>query len=392
MEETHITVAMIGNVDSGKSTTIGVLTTDMLDDGRGSARTSVLKHPHEHETGCTSDVSYQYYKDTDNHRIYTFIDLAGHENYLKTTISGLSAGYPDLAICCIADKITHMTKEHLNIVFEMKIPTIVVFTKADMYANSRNKKGKQLVNQLNTFIRSIGKKLHVVRELSDFNRVAKCSKFVPILKISNVTGEGIQLLKQILGTIQCIDYHLIDGFCVERTYIVAGHGVIVCGITGVEICVGDQLYIGPLQSRTCYITTKVKSIHNDYRENVTTVQPGTKCCLCIKVNKRVRKLLKPGTLLRHEKPMNVCTTLKAKLKVLHHSTTIGAGYKAYMYCGMLRSAVVITDIEHIARSGDVVYATIQFINNIVKYVEPGQKIIIREGQTKCVGSVVQIIN
>ena len=37
-------LAMIGNVDSGKSTLIGVLMSHSLDDGRGLARSLVLKH------------------------------------------------------------------------------------------------------------------------------------------------------------------------------------------------------------------------------------------------------------------------------------------------------------------------------------------------------------
>jgi GTPase len=37
----EVRVAIIGNVDSGKSTLVGVLTRSMLDDGRGLARGKV---------------------------------------------------------------------------------------------------------------------------------------------------------------------------------------------------------------------------------------------------------------------------------------------------------------------------------------------------------------
>jgi GTPase len=36
--ENDTRIAVIGNVDSGKSTLVGVLTKSMMDDGRGSAR------------------------------------------------------------------------------------------------------------------------------------------------------------------------------------------------------------------------------------------------------------------------------------------------------------------------------------------------------------------
>jgi GTPase len=58
----ELTVAVIGSVDSGKSTTIGTLVGGALDNGNGSARSIVFMHPHEHETGRTSDISYQYMK------------------------------------------------------------------------------------------------------------------------------------------------------------------------------------------------------------------------------------------------------------------------------------------------------------------------------------------
>jgi hypothetical protein len=52
----EVRVAVIGNVDSGKSTMVGVLTRSMLDDGRGAARSKVFKHNHEGVTGRTSAI------------------------------------------------------------------------------------------------------------------------------------------------------------------------------------------------------------------------------------------------------------------------------------------------------------------------------------------------
>lgn len=42
-----INIATIGNVDSGKSTLVGVLTKNILDDGRGKARSKVFNFSHE---------------------------------------------------------------------------------------------------------------------------------------------------------------------------------------------------------------------------------------------------------------------------------------------------------------------------------------------------------
>lgn len=49
-------VAVVGNVDAGKSTLLGVLTHGELDNGRGHARQKLFRHKHEAESGRTSSV------------------------------------------------------------------------------------------------------------------------------------------------------------------------------------------------------------------------------------------------------------------------------------------------------------------------------------------------
>lgn len=54
--ENDTRIAVIGNVDSGKSTLVGVLTKSMMDDGRGSARKQVFNFSHEQANGRTSSI------------------------------------------------------------------------------------------------------------------------------------------------------------------------------------------------------------------------------------------------------------------------------------------------------------------------------------------------
>ena len=49
-------MAVVGNVDAGKSTLLGVLTHGELDNGRGMARQRLFRHKHEMESGRTSSV------------------------------------------------------------------------------------------------------------------------------------------------------------------------------------------------------------------------------------------------------------------------------------------------------------------------------------------------
>ena len=55
----EIRVAVVGNVDAGKSTMLGVLTKGTLDDGRGKARVNLFRHKHEIESGRTSSVGME---------------------------------------------------------------------------------------------------------------------------------------------------------------------------------------------------------------------------------------------------------------------------------------------------------------------------------------------
>ncbi|VEL31593.1 unnamed protein product, partial [Protopolystoma xenopodis] len=50
-------IAVLGGVDAGKSTLLGVLTDGDLDNGRGRARLNLFRHLHEVQSGRTSSLS-----------------------------------------------------------------------------------------------------------------------------------------------------------------------------------------------------------------------------------------------------------------------------------------------------------------------------------------------
>lgn len=52
-------IAVVGNVDAGKSTLLGVLVKGGLDDGRGKMRINLFRHKHEAESGRTSSVGME---------------------------------------------------------------------------------------------------------------------------------------------------------------------------------------------------------------------------------------------------------------------------------------------------------------------------------------------
>ena len=139
-----IKVAVAGNVDAGKSSLLGVLTSGKNDDGRGSARLSIFNFKHEVSSGRTSSIAHHIlgfddkgqvvnydglHKKSwpdivrDSSKVISFYDLCGHEKYFRTTIIGLTSSFPDLCLVLVGSNmgLTKMTYEHIFLCVTLKI-------------------------------------------------------------------------------------------------------------------------------------------------------------------------------------------------------------------------------------------------------------------------------
>ncbi|KAL7823081.1 hypothetical protein AOLI_G00330800 [Acnodon oligacanthus] len=222
----EVRVAVVGNVDAGKSTLLGVLTHGELDNGRGFARQKLFRHKHELESGRTSSVGNDILgfdqqgavvNQPDSHgggldwtricqrssKVITFIDLAGHEKYLKTTVFGMTGHLPDFCMLMVGSNagIIGMTKEHLGLALALNVPVFVVVTKIDMCPTNILQETLKLLQRL---LKSPGcRKIPVLVQNND-DVIVTASNFssermCPIFQISNVTGENMDLLKMFLN-------------------------------------------------------------------------------------------------------------------------------------------------------------------------------------------------
>lgn len=421
----EMTVAVVGSVDSGKSSTIGTIVSGILDDGDGLSRSVVFMHPHEHATGRTSSISYKHFVDADSKRILTFVDLAGHEMYLRTTLNGLSSTMPDCAIVCISDKITDMTREHMGLCIALNIPMIILFTKIDMVPKKittdlvrdikmmlKNSKGHTrvlfhvktaadikilpVVSNANAYMKTeskIGVGDSASQPAAQSN--VRPNTTIPFILTSNKTGDGLNLILSMIRHFPKKVVPPLHGFNVEHIYHVPGiGGSIVSGIGGADIHVGDSLYIGPF-GRGDYMPVNVRSIHNDYRFGIETLPAGKKGCLALSIKSKDKMILRKGMVLSHTIPPNTCESFVAKIKIFHHATSIQNGYQAHVNCGMLREQVIFTDIKDLSgnpigiiRSGDEAYVTMKFLRNL-NHVEIGQPIAFRENKTRGIGTIIE---
>ncbi|EDW08908.1 GTP-binding protein 1 [Drosophila mojavensis] len=411
----EIRVAVVGNVDAGKSTLLGVLTHGELDNGRGHARQRLFRHKHEIESGRTSSVGNDILgfdgvgnvvnKPDHGHldwvkicekssKVITFIDLAGHERYLKTTVFGMTGHAPDFGMLMIGANagIIGMTKEHLGLALALAVPVFVVVTKIDMCPPNVLQDNMKLLFKM---LKSQGcRKVPVVVRSQD-DVVLSATNFVserlcPIFQVSNVNGDNLELLKMflnLLSTRMAGSENLPAEFQIDDVYSVPGVGTVVSGtcLQG-TIKLNDNLMLGPNAVGT-FVPITIKSIHRK-RMNVERVRCGQTASFALKKIKRTY-LRKGMVMVAPELKPQACWEFEGEILVLHHPTTISARYQAMVHCGSIRQTASIVRMScDCLRTGDKARVKFRFIKQ-PEYIRAGQRLVFREGRTKAVGNILQ---
>jgi len=398
MEE--IRIAAIGNVDSAKSTTISVIANNVLDDGKGKARSMIMKHPHEKDTGRTSSVTQHYIK-TDN-SIIGFVDLAGHEKYLKTTVSGLNGYFIDYAMVTIGvDRgIIGMTKEHMAIALALKLPLFLVITKIDIAVERKLENiQKRLANIFKLPI--AGKKK--IEKIDDSNIDALIKNYtpnydkVPLFLVSNTEGTNINNLRKFISSLKPnTDFGSSEQesstFVIDDRFRIKGIGIVVSGIVKEGKISKDNIcYIGPFNGR--FKKVAIKSIHDNFQQFTNELSSGQGGCFAIKLLDKKDSLdftdIKKGHILTTS-PQSF-RKFKAEVQILHHPTTIKVNYQPTIHCGTVRQCAKITDMDKpLIRTGDSALVSFEFMYK-PEYIEVGQEIVFREGRTKGIGTIKEIV-
>lgn len=406
-------IAIAGNVDSGKTSLCGVLTSGILDNGRGSARSNILKLKHEKETGRTTNITLNplVIDINGNKKIHSLIDLCGHEKYLKTTMYGLTGLFVDYGIVVIGANmgITKMTREHIGILLWAKIPFTIVITKIDIcpdniYEATLNDLRKILKSPIyNKQLFFLNKDENITKnEIDSFiDKININYNITPILPISNKTGNNINNLKYLLQQIEPREQWKKDNingsvFYIDSVFMVKGVGIVLSGtLHGNTIKVNDKLFIGPYNGSL--IPVKVKTMHNNNREYVNELNNGDVGCIAISFLKELltRKQILKGMVVVNDTKFikNVSKKFKATITVLHHSTTIKNNYQPVIHCRTIRQNAIINvkDDNLSLRTGDkaTVYFTFMFRP---EYIEKGAFFFFRDGSTKGVGIIEEIVD
>lgn len=403
-------VVAIGNVDAGKSTLIGVLVSGNLDDGRGRARAYAARYKHEVLTGRTSAVSTRLlgFRGYDivnaelpdpldeasvflnSDKTILLIDVGGHEGYLRTSLRGILGTAPDYAMLVVAANsgVQRMTKEHLGIAVAMSIPVFVVITRIDITPNDVL---ERTLNDVMALLKmpGVSKLPYLVRNEADVAVAAKVmpnGRVAPIFLVSNVTGQGLELLRRFLSLIPKRIVVPNTGkplLYISEIYLVRGVGLVVGGLLeGGELHVGQRMYMGPYADGS-WKQARIKSIHIN-KVSVATARPGQYITVAVDGVDEVAK----GMVILPE-PAGSVTRLIADVIVLRHPTAIRPGFTGVVHLRTIRTPATITWIDKGALMlGDMGRIELKLAKPW--YIVEGDRFIFRNGPTRVLGKVAQV--
>jgi len=407
----NLIIGTAGHVDHGKSTLIGSLVTGKSDNGDGETRTYLDVQPHEVERGLSADLSYAAYGFSDgelNHmenpnrnsdrskiveesdKLISFVDTVGHEPWLRTTIRGLVGQKLDYGLIVVAadDGVTQTTREHLGLLIATELPVIVSITKTDIVSNERVEEVERSVEKL---LRHVNRTpLSMERHTVD-TAVDEIEKSVaPVIRTSSVTLDGFDVLNELFKKLPKREQEKGDfRMYIDSIYNVSGIGPVISGsIQSGKVEKGDELVLGPYPDGS-YKKTKARSIEMHYHR-IDKAKSGQMVSIAIR-NIDLDDIER-GMVIQHPDTEKTATKeFEAEIVILNHPTSITDGYEPVIHLETISETAVITPTEKNMLAGDKGKAKFKFKYNRYN-IREGQKFIFREGSSKGVGTVTNIID
>ena len=239
-------VATAGHVDHGKTTLIRMLTgvdTDRL--------------PEEKRRGMSIDIGFAH-ADLGNGQPVGFVDVPGHERFLRNMLAGVAAVDFALLVVAADDGVMPQTVEHLAVLELLGIEHgAVALTKIDRVDASRLAAVEAEVSAL---LAPTG--------LRD----------ALVFPVSAVNGAGMAALRaHLAGAQQALARRARNGnfrLAVDRSFSLSGIGLVVTGaVLSGSVAVGDSLVLSPAG-----LAVRVRAIHA-HDEAVPHAGAGMRCAL-----------------------------------------------------------------------------------------------------------------
>ena len=338
-------IATAGHVDHGKTSLVHALTgvdTDRL--------------PEEKTRGLTIDLGFAY-RELDSGITLGFVDVPGHEKFIRNMLAGVSA--IDLALLVVAadDGVMPQTEEHLAILELIGIGRgAVALTKIDRVDADRI---EVVTGQ--------------VRALLDSTPLAGASVF----PVCAPTGEGIEALEQyLIDSASQLDERSRTGhfrLAIDRAFSVAGSGMVVTGTAfSGEVHAGDRMRIQPRGTEV-----RVRGLHSGHRKTNSGVA-GQRLAVNIIGADLAREELHRGDWLVSEPLTLSSRRLDARLRVLSTETKPLAHWSpvhVHVGAGFLTGRVAVLEDKQIAPGED---ALVQLYLDRPAVCVAGDRFIVRD--------------
>ncbi len=223
-------IGLAGHIDHGKTALVKALT--------GVDTDHLLE---EKRRGVTIDIGIAFYSED-----VTFIDVPGHEKFIKNMVTGVSTVDAAMLVIAADDGVMPQTREHLDILHILGIRKILVaLNKSDLVEPD----WLELVSE------------EIASYLTD--RGYPDTKIVPV---SAITGKGVDSLREALDeTIAGIkneDRQGVFRLPIDRVFSVKGFGTVVTGtVLSHELKKGQSVELFPQQST--FPVRGLQSHHHD---------------------------------------------------------------------------------------------------------------------------------
>ena len=291
-------ICTAGHVDHGKSTLVNALTG--VDPDRWAE---------EKRRGLTIDLGFAK-ANRRNNGFVSFIDVPGHERFLKNMLAGVGAVDGCLFVVDSTEGWKPQSEEHLRILNLLGVERgLIALTKVSLVDDDfREVVELEIKDHLKgTFLES-----------------------APIIPVDSITGLGIDLLitelENMLESTPVAKDNDRPRLWIDRVFTVRGSGTVVTGtLTGGSLKVDDEIVINPQN-----FVTKIRSLQS-HDEQISNTSPGSR--VAINLSNIDHRSIGRGSVITNPGQWFLTSTFDAELDVLpriEHEVSRRGAYLAYI--------------------------------------------------------------